>query len=162
MVHELYESPSVRAALEARLGSGALAQDGGVDRAAVARIVFSDPDAREWLEGLLWPLVGERIASWRAAQERRRPPPRALVVEVPLLFESGADHGFDATIAIIADDAVRARRAHRRGHEAVAERESRQLSQQEKARRATYTVVNDGTRADLATGLSAILSALQR
>ncbi|MHB1568297.1 MAG: dephospho-CoA kinase [Solirubrobacteraceae bacterium] len=157
VVHDLYERAEVREAVAARFGRQVLAADGSVDRAALARLAFAGDDGRKWLEQLLWPLVGERIATWRAEQERRQPPPRALVVEVPLLFESGSDHGFDATIAVIADEQLRERRAAERGHAAVAERSARQLSQQEKSRRATYTVVNDGTREQLAAELSAIL-----
>jgi dephospho-CoA kinase len=82
------------------------------------------------------------------------------VVEIPLLFESGSNHGFDATIAVIADEEIRAQRAARRGHEALSERSARQLSQQEKSQRATYTVVNDGTERELQDLLSAILDML--
>ena len=65
---------------------------------------------------------------------------------MPLLFESGMDRGFDATIAVIADEEMRDARAAARGHEALAERGARQLTQEEKSQRATYTVRNDGDR----------------
>ena len=80
---------------------------------------------------------------------------------MPLLFESGSDHGFDATIAVIADEQLREQRAAARGHEALSERAARQLTQQEKSQRATYTVVNDGTESELADKLSAILDMLR-
>ena len=67
------------------------------------------------------------------------------MVEVPLLFESGMDRGFDATIAVVADEEARRERAAARGHEAVDERTARQLTQDEKAARATYVVANSGT-----------------
>jgi dephospho-CoA kinase len=106
--------------------------------------------------------VGERIWVWRQGLEHASPPPRAAVVEVPLLFESNMDRAFDATIAVIADEELRARRAGARGHEALAERGERQLSQQEKAQRATYVVANDGSPEDLEAKLSAILEMLAR
>jgi dephospho-CoA kinase len=160
MVHRLYESAEVRDAVVERFGRSVL--DGGdrVDRPALARRAFATDADRRWLEQLLWPRVGERIAAWRWEADQAQPPPRAAVVEVPLLFESGADHGFDATIAVIADEAVREQRAAARGHEALSERAARQLTQQEKAQRATYTVVNDGTESDLEDKLSAILDML--
>ena len=71
------------------------------------------------------------------------------MVEVPLLFESGMDAGFDATIAVVADEAVRRERAAARGHESVDERTARQLTQDEKAARATYAVANSGTLEEL-------------
>lgn len=133
---------------------------GQVDRAAVARRAFATPEDRAWLEGLLWPRVGQRIAQWREEVMRRRPAPPAAVIEVPLLFESGMDGAFDATLAIVADEALRAERAGARGHEAVAERTSRQLTQREKAARATYTVANDGSEAELEARLSEVLAIL--
>jgi dephospho-CoA kinase len=105
--------------------------------------------------------VGERVGEWRAVESTREPPPPALVVEVPLLFESGLDAAFDATIAVVADDTVRAARAAARGHEAVDERTARQLSQQEKSQRATYAVQNSGSIAELEQELSSVLAKLR-
>jgi dephospho-CoA kinase len=131
-----------------------------VDRSGVARAAFASPEERAWLEELLWPRVGERMARWREQIEHASPPPRAAVVEVPLLFESGMEGVFDATIAVVADEELRGERAGARGHEALAERGARQLSQQEKAQRATYVVVNDGSVEELERKLSAILEML--
>lgn len=160
VVHELYDSPEVRDAVVARFGPE-VAPDGVVDRAALASAAFRDPAERGWLEGLLWPRVGERMSEWRRSLAHADPPPRAGVVEVPLLFEAGLEGAFDATIAVIADEDLRAQRAGSRGHEALAERSSRQLSQNEKAQKATYTVVNDGTLEELEDKLSAILAILE-
>jgi dephospho-CoA kinase len=159
VVHELYESAEVRDAVAARFGPEVL-DDGTVNRPALARAAFATDEGRHWLEQLLWPRVGERVAAFRAEADSADPPPRAAVVEIPLLFESGSDHGFDATIAVIADEAVREQRAAARGHEALSERAARQLSQQEKSQRATYTVLNDGTERDLEATLSGILDML--
>jgi dephospho-CoA kinase len=126
----------------------------------VARAAFATEAEREWLEGLIWPKVGERIAEWRAVESVREPPPRALVVETPLLFEAGLEAGYDATIAVVADEAVRAERAAARGHEAVDERTARQLSQAQKAERATYAVENSGTLRELEQELSGVLAKL--
>jgi dephospho-CoA kinase len=155
-VHALYGDAEVRDAVAERFGAEVIGADGRVDRAAVARAAFAG-DGREWLERLLWPRVGERVVSWRTEQDERDPRPRAAVVEVPLLFEAGMDAVFDATLAIVAEEALRAERAGGRGHASVAEREARQLSQADKARRATVAVRNDGDVADLERGLAAAL-----
>jgi dephospho-CoA kinase len=155
-VHELYEDDDVVSAVRERFGD-AVERDGVVDRGALARVAFATAADREWLEGLLWPRVGERMAAWRAALPEGT---RAAVVEVPLLFESGMEAQFDATIAVIAAEEVRSERAGARAHEALEERSARQLTQQEKAHRATYVVVNDGTVEELESKLSAILEML--
>lgn len=160
-MHELYGAPEVRDAVVERFGDS-VAPGGVVDRAVLARSAFASAEQRAWLEGLLWPLVGERIVEWRRQLEDARPAPRAAVVEVPLLFESGMDRAFDATIAVVADERLRADRAGARGHEALEQRGSRQLTQQEKAQRATYVIVNDGSVADLGAKLSEVLEMLAR
>jgi dephospho-CoA kinase len=158
-VHGLYETDSVRDAVTARWGAE-VAPGGVVDRAAVARSAFAAPEERAWLEGLLWPLVGRRVAEWREELADRDPPPRAAVVETPLLFEAGLEGGYDATIAVVADEDVRTSRAAARGHHAVDERSARQLSQEEKAARATYVVANSGTVEQLEVELAAVLEKL--
>jgi dephospho-CoA kinase len=160
VVHELYGSDAVRAAVVERWGDDVVGDDGAVDRGAIARHVFAQASEREWLEGLLWPLVGQRVWAFRIEQEAADPAPKAAVVETPLLFEAGMHGMYDATIAVVADEDVRRARAAARGHEAVDERTARQLSQDEKAQRATFVVRNDGTEADLEAALSSVLAKL--
>ncbi|WP_372791624.1 dephospho-CoA kinase [Paraconexibacter sp.] len=159
VVHELYESDEVRDLVVERWGPE-VAPGGVVDRSAVARRAFAHPDERAWLEQMLWPRVGARVVAFRQEAEQHDPPPRAAVVETPLLFEAGMEAAYDATIAITAPEDVRAARAAARGHAAVDERASRQLSQEEKAARATYSVVNDGDVEQLEQKLSAVLVTL--
>jgi dephospho-CoA kinase len=161
VVHELYGTHEVRDAVVARWGD-AVAPGGTVDRAAVARAAFAGPDERAWLEGLLWPRVAERVVQWRQEVSGRDPAPRAAVVETPLLFEAGMDHIYDATVAIVADESVRRERAAVRGHAAVDERAARQLSQEEKAARATFVVRNSGSVRDLTLALTGVLENLGR
>ena len=160
VVHDLYEDDEVKAAVTERFGPSVV-RDGVVERSALARVAFATPQDRSWLEQMLWPRVSERIVDWRQRLEQTSPPPRAAIVEVPLLFESGMERVFDATIAIVADEDVRAERAGARGHEALAERSARQLSQQEKAERATYVVSNDDSIDTLESKLSAVLDMLR-
>jgi dephospho-CoA kinase len=159
VVHELYEGSELRDAVVSRFGPE-VAADGVVDRAALAERAFASEDGRAWLENLIWPLVGARVAAWLAQARVARPAPRAAVVEVPLLFESGQEVIYDATIAVLADEGLRKGRASARGHTVVEERAARQLSQEEKARRATFVVRNDGTEEDLERELSAVLAKL--
>jgi len=159
VVHDLLATDEVRDLLVERLGEE-VAPGGLVDRSAVASVVFERPEEREWLEGTLWPRVGARMAEWREGLDRREPAPRAAVVEVPLLFESGLERGFDHTIAVVADEEVRAERASARGHAGLEGRTSRQLSQEEKAQRADSVVRNDGTLEELKRELSRVLATI--
>jgi dephospho-CoA kinase len=159
VVHELYATDEVRDLVVARWGAEA-APAGAVDRAAIAARVFAAPDERAWLEGELWPRVGARVAAWREEVASREPAPVAAVVETPLMFEAGMDAIYDATIAVVADEDVRAARAAARGHVAPGERAARQLSQEEKARRATFVVHNSATVQELEHQLSAVLARL--
>jgi dephospho-CoA kinase len=159
VVLELLAGDELRELVTTRLGSGVV-REGALDRSAIADRVFGDDEARHWLEGELWPRVGARVAVWREELEARDPPPAAAVVEVPLLFESGMDGVFDHTIAVVADEAIRERRAAGRGHAAVAERAGAQLSQREKADRAEFTVRNDGSLDELKQSLSQVLEKL--
>jgi dephospho-CoA kinase len=162
VVHDLYaRDPRLRDALVERWGQQ-VAPAGVVDRSAVAQLVFARPGERAWLEGLLWPAVGERVARWLAEARSRTPPPRAAVVEVPLLFEAGLEGLYDATVAIVADEQIRRERAATREHERQQARDARQLDQDEKARKATFAVHNDGSVQELAAQLSAVLEKLER
>jgi dephospho-CoA kinase len=159
VVHELYETAQVRDAVVARFGAQ-VAPAGTVDRAALARRAFAGEEDRAWLEGLLWPQVGARVLAWLERTRAQAPLPRAAVVETPLLFEAGMEGIYDATIAVVTAEALRAERAAGRGHAVADERAARQLPQEEKARRATFVVRNDGSEQDLERDLSAILDKL--
>ena len=152
VVHELLSTADVQDSLAHRFGA-----DVASDRAKIAERVFGDEEARAWLEALLWPLVGERVGAWRSSV----PADQIAVVEVPLLFESGMEAVFDATIAVIADESLREERAAARDHVAVAERSGRQLSQQEKADKADFTVRNDGSLEELKQTLSRVIAKLE-
>lgn len=165
VVHELYaHDAQLRDAVVERWGAQ-VAPNGVVDRSAVAERAFASAEERAWLEGLLWPLVGARVAAWltdvRAGGSARNGRPRAAVVEVPLLFEAGLEGLYDATVAVVSDETLRHERASARGHALADERSARQLSQQEKARRATFVVRNDGSEQELEQELSAVLDKLE-
>jgi dephospho-CoA kinase len=138
-----------------RLGAATLSTD------AVVHELYASPELRDVVVAR-W---GEEVAPGgvvdRGAIAAREPVPAAAVVETPLLFEAGMDAIYDATVAVVADEAVRSQRAAARGHVATDERAARQLPQEEKARRATYTVSNSGTVEELERELSGVLASLK-
>lgn len=157
VVHDLLGSEAVRDRLVERWGED-VAPEGAVDRARVGGVVFERPEELRWLESVLHPLVGERVVAWR----RGLPDDvDVAVVEVPLLFEGSMGPMFDATIAVSAGDAERERRAGARGTGALEARSGRQLSQEEKAAQATFTIANDGTLAELEEELRSLYPRLE-
>ena len=160
VVHELLTTDELRDALVERLGPE-VAPNGAVDRSKVAELAFGDDEHRGWLEGLLWPRVGQRVIEWREEVDATDPAPAAAVVEVPLLFEAGMDQAFDKTLVIVADEDVRRERAEARGHAELASRTGRQLSQTEKSQRADFVVRNDGSLEELREWLSRFLATIE-
>lgn len=156
ITHQLLDSPEVRDRLADRWGEGVIV-DHRVARDRVGEIVFGRPEELGWLESVLHPLVGRRVAVWR----RDLPPGAPLaVVEVPLLFEAELEAAFDATVCVVADDATRAKRAGERGIELLEGRSGRQLSQDQKAARATHLIHNDGSLAKLEGEVERIMPTL--
>jgi dephospho-CoA kinase len=157
VVHELLDSPEVRDRLVERWGDQVLADGGDVERGRVGEIVFQGPDELAWLESVLHPLVGQRVAAWRQSLPAETP---LAVVEVPLLFETGMEAAFDATLCVVAEDSNRAARARARDVELLEARSGRQLSQDEKAARATHVFHNDGSLAELEDTIAGLMPEL--
>jgi dephospho-CoA kinase len=158
VVHELLDAEPLLGRLRERWGAE-IAVDGKVDRNKIGEIVFADPEQLNWLESQVHPLVGERIAAWLGSLPADT---GIAVVEVPLLFETGMEKIFDATVSVRTSDGVRRGRAEARGHALVDEREARQLGQEEKAERADHVIENDGSVEDLERALSALIEKLRQ
>jgi len=145
VVHAL-EAPGGEAVepIRARFGSGVIAADGGVDRKALAGVVFSDPASRLALQDLLFPRV-RRILLDFAAESR----PDALRISViPLLFESHWEADYDIILAIASPEDIQIERmVQTRGYtrEQAEARLAAQMPVAEKAARADFAVVNDST-----------------
>ncbi len=158
IVHRLLrEDRTVYRVIVERLGEAVLDEAGQIDRTAVGRIVFSDPEALRWLEELLHPLVVAEYLAWRESLGRLEHPPALCVTEVPLLYEVGGEDRFDYVVVITAPDAVRASRSR----VPPTDREGRLIPDEEKARRADATYVNHGTRADLEAFVAGLVRKLE-
>ena len=142
LVHDLllHDEKTIRRITE-RFGEGVRGPEGGIDRRALARVVFGDPEALKDLEGILHPLVREETDRRVAASGAE-----VFVAEIPLLFEGERSGQFDLTVAVTAPEERRKAWAAERGMGEEQRRaiEARQLPQGEKARRADVVVENDG------------------
>ena len=158
IVHRLLrEDADVGSALLERFGTGILDDAGNPDRAAISRIVFDNPQELAWLESLLHPRVVAEYLAWREGLAELTDPPAVSVTEVPLLYEVGGEERFDAVVVITAPAEVRRARAR----VAAEEREARLLADEEKAARADFTYVNDGTRQQLDDFVAETMGALE-
>jgi dephospho-CoA kinase len=154
-VHRLLRSdPEVRRQLIERFGPEVIGTE-GADRAAVARIVFNDPEQLGWLEALLHPRVVEDHSAWLQELADAPDPPAVTVTEVPLLYETGGDERFDVVVVITAPPDVRAAR-----RPIADERELRLFPEDEKIRLADYTYVNDGTLRELDAFVAGVMAEL--
>jgi dephospho-CoA kinase len=141
IVHDLLaEDERTISRVVERFGNDVL-KDRSVDRRALGRKVFGNPEALRDLEDILHPLV-------RRETERRVAASGAdlFVAEVPLLFEGGGSGDYDYTVAVVVPEEKRRAWAAQRGVDEAALRaiEARQLPGEEKARRADVMVQNDG------------------
>jgi len=157
IVHHLIASdPEVRRALVERLGEEILGEDGVPDRERIARLVFGDPEALDFLEKLLHPLVSREYMTWREQLARLPVPPKVCVTEVPLLYEVGAESRFDKVVVITAPRKLR--EARRGGWKD--DRESRLLADREKVARADFSYVNVGTPEELDAWVAGVMATL--
>lgn len=155
IVHRLLrEDPEVRRELVEHFGTSVIGDD-GADRAAIARLVFNDPEELDWLEELLHPRVVREQVKWQDEVARSSDPPRLTVTEVPLLYETGGDKRFDVVVVITASPEVRRERRPLED-----EREARLLPDDEKVRLADYSYVNDGTLDELDAFVADVMTRL--
>lgn len=125
-------------------------RDGRIDRQALAARLAADPAGFPKLEAVVHPLVRARMA--RFLDEARQRGAAVAAVEVPLLFETGHDYGFDAIAVTHVEDAVQRRRLLERPGMTVEKLETllaRQMPQAEKMKRATYLFDTARPRSDI-------------
>ena len=135
-------------AMVERFGPGIVQADGTLDRQAVADLVFPDPEALADLNAIVHPAVGGEIAARVAAESDTD---HVVVLDVPLLVESGRDDML-GTIVVDCDPEVAVARLveHRGFTEADARaRIARQVGRDERLARADFVVHNDGSRDEL-------------
>jgi dephospho-CoA kinase len=132
------------AEVQALFGPELIGPDGRLRRDELARRVFADPAARQQLEAILHPPIR---SLWRAQVETWRAEGRPLaIVVIPLLFETKAETGFDATICVACSPATQRRRLLARGWpaEQIKQRIDAQWPAENKMARAEYVIWTEG------------------
>ncbi len=151
--------PAILAELAAAFGPSVVA-GGGLDRAAMAQVVFADEGARARLEAILHPRIRARILAELAAAKARGD---SVLLDAPLMIETGLVEVCDWVVFVDCDDTERRRRARARGWPAgeLQRRQAAQLPLAEKRARATHHVDNGGDLAATARQVDAVLTALE-
>ncbi|HEY2329378.1 MAG TPA: dephospho-CoA kinase [Verrucomicrobiae bacterium] len=132
------------AEIQKQFGSGILAADGSLNRAALARIVFADKNALKKLESILHPRIRERWSS-QVEQWRQENYPLAVVV-IPLLFETQAENHFDQIICVACSPVSQHERLRSRGWtlEQIRQRNAAQMPVGQKLARSHFVIWTEG------------------
>jgi len=138
------------AAIEARFGASVIADDGGLDRAALGAIVFADPAERAELEAITHPAV-KAEAQRRFAAAAAADPDAVVVYDVPLLVEAGGTAAYDTVVVVDARRDERMRRLTQlRGMDAgeAVRRIDAQATDEERLAVADVVIDANGTEAE--------------
>ena len=132
---------------------------GTTDKQKIAATVFADGSKKLWLENLLHPAI---LAD--AAQSIKESQNKIFVFDVPLLFESGLQSSFDITLCITAPYELRLKRAVARGLSEgdFKKRDSSQMPQEEKIKKAAVVLENDAQLEDLEVKIKKFYSSLKK
>lgn len=129
-------------AIAKHFGPDILTPEGALDRPKLRQIIFSDSDAKQWLEELLHPLINDELERRLAAAES----PYALLVS-PLLFETGQSRLVDRVLVIDVPESVQLERASWRDDVDVEQIQriiDSQMSREERLKRADDVLDNRG------------------
>lgn len=142
-----------------RFGNNILDEDGNIDRAKLATIVFSEQKSLEDLENIIHPLVREetnRIMD-------RQTPETIIINEIPLLLEKQMQSLFDYLVIVISSEKNRLARLVNNGftQDQVKARMSKQVDDETRKASADYLIVNDGDKNQLEKDVEKIWQSLQ-
>ncbi|SFC02220.1 dephospho-CoA kinase [Nocardioides terrae] len=141
-------------------GPEILAADGTMDRAKVGAIVFADPEQRQRLEAIVWPLVAAASAELAATAG----PDDVVVHDIPLLVETGQQSRFDAVVVVDVPVETQVERLLRDRGMDEAEARSRiaaQVTREQRIAAATHLIDNTGTVEDLRRRVAEVLAELR-
>jgi len=158
-VHHLYEGAAVPA-IEAAFPDAV--EDGRVDRTRLAKAVAGNRDRLRELEAIVHPLVVQAEIDFLCEEERKGT--AAAVLDIPLLFETGAEARVDVTIALSAPEAVQRQRVLARPgmtHDKFEALLARQLKDAERRAKADFVVDGGSTLENLYGQLDCLLESLQ-
>jgi dephospho-CoA kinase len=152
--------PLIRSRLTALVGADVYLADGSLNKPLLAQYLFDGPDHVRQVNAIIHPRVKQDFKAWAEAQTNVT----TVAMESAILYEAGFEDTVDAVVMVYAPRALRLQRAMARDgatREQIERRMAAQMTDEEKRRRATYVVVNDGVQS-LDAQLDALILQLQR
>lgn len=156
IVHNLYSGRAAPLIEDAFPGATI---DGVVDRDALSRMVLGNDSAMKRLEAIVHPMVHEEREKF--VESARQAGARLVILDIPLLFETGGEAGVDRVLVVTCDEAIQRRRVLARPgmtEEKFEAIRSRQTPDAEKRRRADYVIDTSGTFADSESQVDRVLA----
>ena len=149
IVHELLKPDTDLGQQIIRQFGPEIINHGQISRKIIADQAFKDPKQLQKLEELIHPAVLRKIEELYTAASSKDF--SSFVVEIPLLFEIGAEDFYDVVVAVLTDEAYAKKRFEQAGFQETEYdlRMKRQLEPKEKAAKAHYTIYNNGSIEEL-------------
>lgn len=136
--------------------------DGAIDRSQLGERVLGDPEALAHLNALVWPLMGTARAAFFARAEASAAP--FVVLDIPLLFETGGERNVDVTVVVSAPSTIQRARVISRPGMTEAKLEAilkAQLSDADKRARADFIIDTSRGKPEARAQVAAVIAALQ-
>jgi len=142
-----------------RFGNEIVNDEGNIDRAKLAQVVFNDDGALKDLENIIHPLVRERTNQLMSEQTSET----IIVNEIPLLLEKKMESLFDFLVIVISSEKNRLERLFQKGvsEEQAKARMAKQVNDQDRKAAADFLIVNDGNLDQLEADVQNIWQTLQ-
>jgi dephospho-CoA kinase len=142
---KLYAIPEVQDEVKKTFGNQYFTGDGNLDRKKFAELVFNNAAALKQINAIIHPFVKKNFREWKKDHAQKP----YVLKEAAILFESGTDKGCDKIIVVTAPEQLRIERVmqrDKRSREEVLGIISRQMSDEEKIKKADFVIVNDNKR----------------
>lgn len=159
--HQVLQKKDVIEQIVQSFGPAVLKPDGLIDRAKLGDIVFNNPDQLAKLTGLTHPIIAD-LQAQLMQQYQNNPQYKAIVLDIPLLFETGQNRLCSAIIFVDSDANIRLQRVINRGWtaEKMKNAENLQITLDMKAKMSDYSIANNSCILSMAMQVKAIFSLL--
>lgn len=146
IVDSLLNEAPVLENIKTVFGNGVFSENGRLDRTKLAYCIFKNDAQRDVIEGILHPLVFDRITAFLEVLEKNNHGKKIVIIEIPLMFEKSYEAGFQKTITVYTDNSTALERLEQGGisREDAILRLNAQMPVEEKVRLSDFAINNNG------------------